>query len=329
MQIVLARPRGFCAGVTRAIEIVERALAIHGAPVYVFHEIVHNGHVVGDLERQGAIFVDDIAAIPRGAVTVFSAHGVAADVEREARLRDLEVIDATCPLVAKVHLQVQRFARQGLPVVLIGHAGHDEVVGTVGKVRDPVHVVGSIAEVERLPIPPGTRVAYVTQTTLSVDDTREIIAALERRYPGLQGPELDDICYATHNRQQAVKQIAGDVDLMLVVGAANSSNSHRLQEVAAHCGCAAHLVDDAAAIDPSWLAGARRVGVTAGASAPEYLVDGVISRLRELGASSEIEVGNLVENVTFRLPAAVLRRNVRRAPEQQSVAQQPAYAGVL
>jgi 4-hydroxy-3-methylbut-2-enyl diphosphate reductase len=227
-------------------------------------------------------------------------------------------------LVAKVHLHVQRFARQGLPVVLIGHAGHDEVVGTVGKVRDTVHVVGSIAEIEQLPIPTGSKIAYVTQTTLSVDDTRDIIAALERRYPGLQGPELDDICYATHNRQQAVKQIAGDVDLMLVVGAANSSNSHRLQEVAAHCGCAAHLVDDAGAIDPAWLAGARRVGVTAGASAPEYLVDGVISRLRELGASSEIEVGNLVENVTFRLPAAVLRKNVRRA-----MAQQPAYAGVL
>ena len=329
MQIVLARPRGFCAGVTRAIEIVERALAIHGAPVYVFHEIVHNGHVVGDLERQGAIFVDDIAVIPRGAVTVFSAHGVAAEVEREARQRDLEIIDATCPLVAKVHLHVQRFARQGLPVVLIGHAGHDEVVGTVGKVRDTVHVVGSIAEIEQLPIPPGTKIAYVTQTTLSVDDTRDIIAALERRYPGLQGPELDDICYATHNRQQAVKQIAGDVDLMLVVGAANSSNSHRLQEVAAHCGCAAHLVDDAGAIDPAWLAGARRVGVTAGASAPEYLVDGVISRLRELGASSEIEVGNLVENVTFRLPAAVLRKHVRRAAEEQAIAQQPAYAGVL
>jgi len=213
--------------------------------------------------------------------------------------------------------------------VLIGHVGHDEVVGTVGKVREIVHVVGSIADVEQLQIPAGTAIAYVTQTTLSVDDTRDIIAALARRYPGLQGPELDDICYATHNRQQAVKQIAGDVDLMLVVGTANSSNSHRLQEVAAHCGCAAHLVDDAAAIDPSWLAGARRVGVTAGASAPEYLVDGVISRLRELGASSEIEVGNLVENVTFRLPAAVLRRNVRRAPEQQSLAQQPAYAGLL
>jgi 4-hydroxy-3-methylbut-2-en-1-yl diphosphate reductase len=326
MQIVLARPRGFCAGVTRAIEIVERALAIHGAPVYVFHEIVHNGHVVHDLERQGAIFVDDIGAIPRGSVTVFSAHGVAASVEEEARSRSLDVIDATCPLVAKVHLHVQRFVRQGLPVVLIGHAGHDEVVGTVGKVRDPLHVVGSIADIERLPMPPGTAVAYVTQTTLSVDDTRDIIAALARRYPDLQGPELDDICYATHNRQQAVKQIAGDVDVMLVVGAANSSNSHRLQEVAAHCGCAAHLIDDAGAIDPAWLAGARRVGVTAGASAPDYLVDGVIRRLRELGATSEIETGSLVENVTFRLPAAVLRRYVR--PAKDRVTQQ-AFAGAI
>jgi 4-hydroxy-3-methylbut-2-en-1-yl diphosphate reductase len=326
MQIVLARPRGFCAGVTRAIEIVERALAIHGAPVYVFHEIVHNGHVVHDLERQGAIFVDDIGAIPRGSVTVFSAHGVAASVEEEARSRSLDVIDATCPLVAKVHLHVQRFVRQGLPVVLIGHAGHDEVVGTVGKVRDPLHVVGSIADIERLPMPPGTAVAYVTQTTLSVDDTRDIIAALARRYPDLQGPELDDICYATHNRQQAVKQIAGDVDVMLVVGAANSSNSHRLQEVAAHCGCAAHLIDDAGAIDPAWLAGARRVGVTAGASAPDYLVDGVIRRLRELGATSEIETGSLVENVTFRLPAAVLRRYVRRAKDRVT---QQAFAGAI
>jgi 4-hydroxy-3-methylbut-2-en-1-yl diphosphate reductase len=326
MQIVLARPRGFCAGVTRAIEIVERALAIHGAPVYVFHEIVHNGHVVGDLERQGAVFVDDIASIPRGAVTVFSAHGVAADVECQARQRQLEVIDATCPLVAKVHLHVQRFVRLGLPVVLIGHAGHDEVVGTVGKVVGTVHVVGSIADVELLPLTPGTAIGYVTQTTLSVDDTRDIIAALARRYPDLQGPELDDICYATHNRQQAVKQIAGDVDLMLVVGAANSSNSNRLQEVAAHCGCAAHLIADAGAIDPAWLAGANRVGVTAGASAPEYLVAGVIGRLRELGASSEIEFGNLVENVTFRLPAAVLRRHLRRTAEAMP---QHAYAGVL
>jgi 4-hydroxy-3-methylbut-2-enyl diphosphate reductase len=326
MQIVLARPRGFCAGVTRAIEIVERALAIHGAPVYVFHEIVHNGHVVGDLERQGAIFVNDIDSIPRGAVTVFSAHGVAAGVERQARQRQLEVIDATCPLVAKVHLHVQRFVRLGLPVVLIGHAGHDEVVGTVGKADGTVHVVGSIAEVEQLPLKPGTAIGYVTQTTLSVDDTRDIIAALARRYPDLQGPELDDICYATHNRQQAVKQIAGDVDLMLVVGAANSSNSNRLQEVAAHCGCAAHLIADAGAIDPAWLAGANRVGVTAGASAPEYLVAGVIRRLRELGASSEIEFGNLVENVTFRLPAAVLRRHLRPTAEAMP---QHACAGVL
>ena len=326
MQIVLARPRGFCAGVTRAIEIVERALAIHGAPVYVFHEIVHNGYVVRDLERQGAVFVDEVSAIPRGAVTVFSAHGVAAAVEREARGRSLEIIDATCPLVAKVHLQVQRFVRQGRSVVLIGHAGHDEVVGTLGKVPQPIHVVASLADIARLPLPPGAAVAYVTQTTLSVDDTRDLIAALASRYPDLEGPELEDICYATHNRQQAVKQIAGEVDVMLVVGASNSSNSHRLQEVAAHCGCAAHLVDDAGAIDPQWLAGVQRVGVTAGASAPDYLVDGVIRRLRELGASSEIEMGSLVENVTFRLPAAVLRRHPPRPAEAVG---QPAFAGLL
>ena len=326
MQIVLARPRGFCAGVTRAIEIVERALAIHGAPVYVFHEIVHNGYVVRDLERQGAVFVDEVSAIPRGAVTVFSAHGVAAAVEREARGRSLEIIDATCPLVAKVHLQVQRFVRQGRSVVLIGHAGHDEVVGTLGKVPQPIHVVASLADIAHLPLPPGAAVAYVTQTTLSVDDTRDLIAALASRYPDLEGPELEDICYATHNRQQAVKQIAGEVDVMLVVGASNSSNSHRLQEVAAHCGCAAHLVDDAGAIDPQWLAGVQRVGVTAGASAPDYLVDGVIRRLRELGASSEIEMGSLVENVTFRLPAAVLRRHPPRPAEAVG---QPAFAGLL
>jgi 4-hydroxy-3-methylbut-2-enyl diphosphate reductase len=327
MEVLLARPRGFCAGVTRAIEIVERALALHGAPVYVFHEIVHNGYVVRDLEARGAVFVDDIDAIPRGAVTVFSAHGVAATVEQAALARGLEIIDATCPLVAKVHLQVQRFARQGRAVVLIGHAGHDEVVGTVGKVQQPVHVVASLADIERLPMAAQSAVAYVTQTTLSVDDTRELIDALARRYPDLLGPELDDICYATHNRQQAVKQIAPDVDLILVVGAANSSNSHRLQEVAAQCGRPAHLVDDAEAIDVRWLRDVRRVGVTAGASAPEYLVQGVVRRLREMGATATLEVGNPRENVTFRLPASVLRRRALRTAD--TVAAPSAFAGTL
>lgn len=326
MEVLLARPRGFCAGVTRAIEIVERALAIHGAPVYVFHEIVHNGHVVRDLEAKGAVFVDEIDAVPRGAVTVFSAHGVAASVERQAGDRNLRVIDATCPLVAKVHQQVRRFVREGRTVVLIGHAEHDEVVGTVGKVPTPIHVVADLADIERLPMPAATPVAYVTQTTLSVDDTRELIAALGRRYSDLQGPELDDICYATHNRQQAVKQIAGDVDLVLVVGAANSSNSHRLQEVAAQAGRRAHLVADCSAIDPAWLEGVRRVGITAGASAPDYLVEGVLRRLRELGSTSEVEVGGLSENVTFRLPVAVLRRQLPRGSGERTL--QSAFAGV-
>ncbi len=314
MDLLLARPRGFCAGVTRAIEIVERALEIHGAPVYVFHEIVHNQHVVRDLEALGAVFVDDIEAIPRGAVTVLSAHGVARSVERSAELRDLVVIDATCPLVAKVHLQVQRFARQKYHVVLIGHAGHDEVVGTVGKIDDTVHVVASIEEIERLPMPADARVAYVTQTTLSVDDTRELIEALTRRYPHLVGPEIDDICYATQNRQVAVKQLADEVDVVLVVGAPNSSNTHRLQEVAALRGKPAYRIADAGELDPGWVAGASRVGITAGASAPEYLVDGVRRRLHELGVETERELAAMRENVTFRLPAAVLRRRPALPP---------------
>jgi 4-hydroxy-3-methylbut-2-enyl diphosphate reductase len=323
MELVLARPRGFCAGVTRAIEIVERALELHGAPVYVFHEIVHNQHVVRDLERQGAVFVDDIEAVPRGSVTVLSAHGVARSVERAAEKRGLQVIDATCPLVAKVHLQVQRFARQAYHVVLIGHSGHDEVVGTVGKIDETIHVVASPADIEQLPMPADARVAYVTQTTLSVDDTRELIDALIRRYPHLVGPEIDDICYATQNRQVAVKQLADEVDVVLVVGAPNSSNTHRLQEVAAQKGKPSFRITHAGEIDPSWLAGAQRVGITAGASAPEYLVEGVRNRLYELGAVGEREIGALRENVTFRLPAAVLRRRPTHAPDvPQSLAVQ-------
>jgi 4-hydroxy-3-methylbut-2-enyl diphosphate reductase len=315
MELVLARPRGFCAGVTRAIEIVERALELHGAPVYVFHEIVHNQHVVHDLEVRGAIFVDDIAAIPRGSVTVLSAHGVARAIEREADRRGLQVIDATCPLVAKVHLQVQRFARQAYHVVLIGHAGHDEVVGTVGKIDETVHVVASLADIERLPMPSDARVAYVTQTTLSVDDTRDLIEALTRRYPHLVGPEIDDICYATQNRQVAVKQLADEVDVVLVVGAPNSSNTHRLQEVAAQKGKPSFRIAHAGEIDHRWFAGVQRVGITAGASAPEYLVEGVRNRLYELGAVGEREIAALRENVMFRLPAAVLRRRPAHAPE--------------
>jgi len=306
MELVLARPRGFCAGVTRAIDIVDRALAIHGAPVFVYHEIVHNGHVVRDLETRGAVFVDDLALIPEGAVTVFSAHGVPLSVEREAQERKLRVIDATCPLVAKVHVQVRRYVRQGYAVVLIGHAGHDEVTGTVGSVATGVHVVASVEDIASLPLARDAKVAYVTQTTLSVDDTRELIAELERRFDDLQGPATDDICYATQNRQVAAKQLAAEVDLVLVVGAANSSNSARLREVVVQQGIPAYLIPDADAIDPAWLAGVGRVGITSGASAPEYLVDGVRSRLIGLGAAVEREIGEQLENVTFRLPAAVL-----------------------
>jgi 4-hydroxy-3-methylbut-2-enyl diphosphate reductase len=302
MDVLLAQPRGFCAGVARAIEIVERALDRYGAPVYVYHEIVHNGHVVGDLAARGAVFVDRIDAIPPGAVTVFSAHGVANAVVAEAAMRGLRVIDATCPLVTKVHLQAQRYAKRGHAIVVVGHAGHEEVEGTVGSVDGPVHVVGTLEDVAALPMPRDAAVAYVTQTTLSLDDTRELIDALEARYPGIVGPGLDDICYATLNRQRATRAMARQVDVVLVVGARNSSNSNRLREVALQQGVPAYLVQNATEIDPAWLGAAGRVGVTAGASAPEVLVRAVCERLAELGARSVRELPGLAENVKFRLP---------------------------
>ena len=309
MEVVLAQPRGFCAGVVRAIDIVERALALHGRPVYVYHEIVHNRHVVEELRDRGAVFVDDIDVIPAGAVTVFSAHGVANDIVSRARRRGLRVIDATCPLVAKVHLQLQRYARLGYELVVIGHDGHEEVAGTVGSVDVPVHVVATIADVEALPIAASARVAYVTQTTLSVDDTRGLIEALRKRFPAIEGPDVDDICYATQNRQNAVREMAGDVDLVLVVGARNSSNSNRLKEVAVQLGVHGYLIEDAGEIDPRWLVGVARVGITAGASAPEYLVDGVLSRLAALGAKSTRQLPGASENVMFRLPPTLLLRS--------------------
>ena len=305
MQIVLAQPRGFCAGVVRAIAIVERALERCGAPVYVFHEIVHNGHVVADLKARGVVFVDDIAAIPSGATTVFSAHGVADAVVRQARARGLSVIDATCPLVAKVHQRAQRYARLGFEIVIVGHRGHEEVEGTMGSVEAPVHLVATIDEARRLALPPDARVAYVTQTTLSLDDTREIIGELRRRFPAIEGPELDDICYATQNRQNAVRQISAEVDRVLVVGARNSSNSNRLREVAEQLGVPARLIQCAAEIEPEWLRGAQAVGVTAGASAPELLVRDVCARLTSLGATSLRVVAGPVEQVNFRLPASL------------------------
>ncbi len=307
-EVLLARPRGFCAGVVRAIEIVERALELHGAPVYVFHEIVHNGHVVAGLRARGAVFVDALAQVPHGAVTVFSAHGVSLAVVREAEARGLQVIDATCPLVTKVHLQAQRYAQRGHTIVVIGHAGHEEVEGTMGRVATEVHLVSDVAQVGLLPMPSDAPVAYVTQTTLSLDDTRGIIAALKQRYPAIVGPETDDICYATQNRQNAVRELAAQVDVVLVVGARNSSNSARLREVAEQHGKPAHLVQDEAGIDPDWVAGARRIGVSAGASTPEVLVQRVAQRLRELGAAEVRQAEGDDEGIVFRLPLAVLRR---------------------
>jgi 4-hydroxy-3-methylbut-2-enyl diphosphate reductase len=307
MDVLLAQPRGFCAGVSRAIEIAERALEMYGAPVYVYHEIVHNGHVVGDLASRGAIFVEHIAEIPEGAVTVFSAHGVSTAVVNEARERGLQVIDATCPLVTKVHLQAERYSQRGYTIVIVGHAGHEEVEGTRGSVTGPVHVVGRIDEIEALPMSATDPVAYVTQTTLSIDDTRSLIAALEARYPDIVGPGLDDICYATLNRQRAVQQLARRVDLVIVVGAHNSSNSNRLQEVAADHGVPAWLVEDEKDLQPVWIEGVKTVGVTAGASTPEHLVRRVCDRLREFGAGSVRELPGLAETTRFRLPE-VLRQ---------------------
>lgn len=312
MDVVLARPRGFCAGVVRAVQIVELALENFGAPVYVFHEIVHNHHVVQDLERRGAVFVDDLHAVPGGAVTIFSAHGVSAAVAELAQLRRLKVIDATCPLVTKVHLQAQRYSQRGYSVVIIGHRGHEEVVGTMGSVQGPVHVVSTLADIEQVEVADPDRVAYVTQTTLSVDDTRALIDALKRRFPAVQGPDLDDICYATQNRQDAVRQLAREVDLLLVVGARNSSNSNRLREVGEQCGVRAFLIQDETELNPAWLDGAGRVGVTAGASAPELLVERVCRRLQALGAASIREMHGRSESLVFRLPAPFTRRGEPR-----------------
>jgi len=307
MNVLLAQPRGFCAGVARAIDIAEQALERFGAPVYIYHEIVHNGHVVRDLASRGAIFVDDIADIPEGAVTVFSAHGVAKSVVAEADRRHLQVIDATCPLVTKVHLQAERYSQRGYTIIVVGHAGHEEVEGTRGSVSGPVHVVGTVAEIEALPVSASTPVAYVTQTTLSLDDTRELIAALRERYPDIVGPGLDDICYATQNRQRAVQQLARRVDLVIVVGARNSSNTNRLQEVAADHGVPARLIEHADEIELIWLDGVEHVGVTAGASTPEHLVQGVCNKLQQLGAGTIRELPGIVETLRFRLPE-VLRQ---------------------
>ncbi len=303
MRVVLAQPRGFCAGVERAIEIVERALKKYGPPIYVRHEIVHNRHVVEDLRTRGAVFVDELDEIPAGARTVFSAHGVAKRIEQLAAQRDLPVIDATCPLVAKVHNEGRRYAAQGREIVLVGHAGHAEVEGTIGQVPGKVHLVQTVEDVSRLEVSDPNKLAYITQTTLSVDDTRGIIAALTARFPTIVGPDVRDICYATQNRQQAVRDLAQAVDLILVVGSRNSSNSNRLREIGEELGKPAYLIDDADALRPEWFAGVESVGLTAGASAPETLVQGVLAGLRRFG---EIEISTLngvEENVRFRFPA--------------------------
>lgn len=303
MRVVLAQPRGFCAGVERAIEIVERAIAKFGPPIYVRHEIVHNRHVVEDLRKRGAVFVDEIDEIPPGAMTIFSAHGVAKRVEDVARERRLPVIDATCPLVSKVHAEGRRYAAQGREVVLVGHAGHAEVEGTIGQIPGRVHLVQTVADVATLEVGSPDKLAYVTQTTLSVDDTRGIIAALQARFPGIVGPDVRDICYATQNRQQAVHDLAKLVDMILVVGSKNSSNSNRLAEIGVELGTPSYLIDDAGALRPEWFAGVGTVGLTAGASAPEMLVQGVIDGLRQFGEVEVALLPGVAEDVKFKFPA--------------------------
>ena len=305
MRVVLAQPRGFCAGVERAIEIVERALAKFGPPIYVRHEIVHNRHVVEDLRTRGAVFVDQLDEIPPGAMTVFSAHGVARRVEEEAAQRGLPVIDATCPLVAKVHAEGRRYAGQNREIVLIGHAGHAEVEGTIGQVPGRVHLVQTVEDVATLQVGDPEMLSYITQTTLSVDDTRGIITALQQRFPTIIGPDVRDICYATQNRQQAVRDLAEQVDVILVVGSRNSSNSNRLREIGEELGKPSYLIDDAGALDPAWFAGIESVGLTAGASAPEMLVQGVLDGLRRIAAVELSTLAGVAEDVRFKLPAEV------------------------
>ena len=305
MEVLLANPRGFCAGVDRAIEIVERALAMHGAPIYVRHEVVHNRFVVDDLRSKGAVFVEELGDVPEGATVIFSAHGVSQAVRQEADARRLRVFDATCPLVTKVHAEVKRTARAGHEVVMIGHAGHPEVEGTMGQVARGIYLVETVEDVAKLQVKDPANTAYVTQTTLSVDDARGIIDALRKRFPAVVAPKKDDICYATQNRQDAVKRLAQTCDVMIVVGSPNSSNSNRLREVAANHGIPAYMIDQAAELEPQWISGKQRVGVTAGASAPENLVQAVVARLKELGATRVIESDGISENVTFHLPKAL------------------------
>jgi 4-hydroxy-3-methylbut-2-enyl diphosphate reductase len=301
-EILLAQPRGFCAGVDRAIEIVERALAQFGAPIYVRHEIVHNAYVVNDLRNKGAVFIEELSDVPTGNTVVFSAHGVSRAVQQEAQQRGLKIFDATCPLVTKVHVEVAKMRREGREIIMIGHHGHPEVEGTMGQADEGMHLVETVADVAALQVKNPDMLAYVSQTTLSVDDTVDIIAALKARFPNIAEPKKGDICYATTNRQEAVKFMAPQVDVVIVVGSPNSSNSNRLREVAEKKGAQAYMVDNAAQIDPAWLNGKLRIGVTAGASAPEVLVDAVIDQLKAYGARSVRVLDGVQEHVTFPLP---------------------------
>lgn len=301
-EILLAQPRGFCAGVDRAIEIVERAIAMHGAPIYVRHEIVHNKYVVEDLRKKGAIFVEELEEVPAGNTVIFSAHGVSKAVRAEAEARGLRVYDATCPLVTKVHIEVAKMRQEGLDVVMIGHKGHPEVEGTMGQVGEGMYLVEDIEDVKALPLSDASRIAFVTQTTLSVDDAAEIISALKAKYPGIREPKKQDICYATQNRQDAVKFMAPQCDVVIVVGSPNSSNSNRLREVAEKRGVPAYMVDSPDQIDPAWLAGKRRIGLTAGASAPEALAQAVIRRLNQLGVHNVRALDGIEESIAFPLP---------------------------
>ncbi len=302
MQVLLANPRGFCAGVDRAIEIVERALVLHGAPIYVRHEVVHNKFVVNDLRTKGAVFVEELSDVPSGSTVIFSAHGVSQDVRREAEARGLKVFDATCPLVTKVHVEVAKMRDQGREIVMIGHRGHPEVEGTMGQSEGGMHLVEGPDDVASLKVGDENNLAYVTQTTLSMDDAARTVMALKKRFPKIVGPKKDDICYATQNRQDAIKTLAQRCDVVIVVGSPNSSNSNRLREVAEQLGVPAYMVDNATELQPEWVAGKKVVGVTAGASAPEVLVQAVIERLRGLGANSVSTLDGIIERVTFPLP---------------------------
>jgi 4-hydroxy-3-methylbut-2-enyl diphosphate reductase len=323
MRVILAQPRGFCAGVVRAIEIVERALDKYRAPVYVRHEIVHNKRVVEDLKAKGAVFVEEIDQVPDNAHVVFSAHGVARSVVQAAANRTLPVLDATCPLVSKVHAQAKRYVRHGRTIILIGHAGHPEVEGTIGQIDSPVHLISTAQEVATLDLPDDAPLAYVTQTTLSVDDTKAVIEALRGRFSNIVGPDTSDICYATQHRQQAVRQMARMADVILVVGAQNSSNSNRLCEIGKEEGVPSYLIDDASALDPKWLEGKEAIGLTAGASAPEALIDEVIEALKKLGPVTVEPMDGVKEDIEFRLPAELRPRPGRPTVEAPALVRTP------